>query len=91
MRRPSGSPTRSATTSSTSRATPEAAGKRLRKDEARGKATFVSLLGLEGAQAKARDLVASACDSLAPYGSAAGNLRRRRSSSSDAAAEARRR
>ena len=53
----------------------EAAGKRLRKDEARGKATFVSLLGLEGAEAKARDLVAAACDTLAPYGSAAGNLR----------------
>ena len=28
----------------------EAAGKRLRKDEARGKATFVSLLGLDGAR-----------------------------------------
>jgi farnesyl diphosphate synthase len=54
---------------------PEAAGKRLRKDEARGKATFVSLLGVEGAEARARDLVAEACDSLAPYGSAAGNLR----------------
>ena len=27
---------------------PEAAGKRLRKDEERGKATFVSLLGLDG-------------------------------------------
>ena len=53
----------------------EAAGKRLRKDDARGKATFVSLLGLEGAEAKARDLVAAACDTLAPYGSAAGNLR----------------
>jgi farnesyl diphosphate synthase len=54
---------------------PDSAGKRLRKDEERGKATFVSLLGLEGAQAKARDLVAAACDSLSPYGSAAGNLR----------------
>jgi farnesyl diphosphate synthase len=54
---------------------PEAAGKRLRKDEDRGKATFVSLLGVAGARKKARDLVASACDTLAPYGSAAGNLR----------------
>ncbi len=53
----------------------EAAGKRLRKDEAQGKATFVSLMGLEGARGKARDLVADACDSLVPYGSAAGNLR----------------
>jgi farnesyl diphosphate synthase len=54
---------------------PEAAGKRLNKDEARGKATFVSLLGLDGARGKARDLVADACDTLAPCGSAAGNLR----------------
>jgi farnesyl diphosphate synthase len=54
---------------------PETAGKRLRKDEAAGKATFVSLLGLEGARTRAADLVASACDALAPYGSAAGNLR----------------
>ncbi len=54
---------------------PEAAGKRLRKDEAQGKATFVSLLGLDGARRKARELVEGACDTLAPYGSAAGNLR----------------
>jgi farnesyl diphosphate synthase len=54
---------------------PEAAGKRLRKDEGRGKATFVSLLGLTGARQRARDLVESACDTLAPYGSAADNLR----------------
>lgn len=54
---------------------PEAAGKRLQKDEARGKATFVSLLGLDGARARARDLVAEASDTLAPYGSAARNLR----------------
>jgi farnesyl diphosphate synthase len=54
---------------------PEAAGKRLQKDEARRKATFVSLLGLDGAVAKAQELVAEACDALAPYGSASGNLR----------------
>lgn len=54
---------------------PEAAGKRLRKDEAAGKATFVSLLGLDGARARAEALVARACDHLAAYGSAAGNLR----------------
>jgi farnesyl diphosphate synthase len=54
---------------------PEAAGKRLRKDEGRGKATFVSLMGLTGARQRARDLVQSACDTLAPYGSAAENLR----------------
>jgi farnesyl diphosphate synthase len=54
---------------------PEAAGKRLQKDESRGKATFVSLLGPDGALGKAQELVGAACDALAPYGSAAGNLR----------------
>ena len=54
---------------------PERAGKRLRKDADAGKATFVSLLGLDGARNKARDLVASACDTLSPYGSAAEVLR----------------
>ncbi len=54
---------------------PEATGKRLRKDGAAGKATFVSLLGIEGARQKARDLVSSACDTLSPYGSAAETLR----------------
>jgi farnesyl diphosphate synthase len=54
---------------------PEAAGKRLRKDAEAGKATFVSLLGLDGARQKARDLVSSACDTLSPYGSAAETLR----------------
>ncbi|MCC0066174.1 MAG: polyprenyl synthetase family protein [Rhodovulum sp.] len=54
---------------------PEAAGKRLRKDEAAGKATFVTLLGPGGAAQKARELAARACDVLAPYGSAAENLR----------------
>ena len=53
----------------------EAAGKRLRKDEARGKATFVALMGVEAAERRARELVAQACESLAPYGSAAANLR----------------
>ena len=53
---------------------PGTAGKRLRKDEARGKATFVSLLGLEGAHRRARELVSDAREALAPYGSAAGNL-----------------
>lgn len=53
----------------------EAAGKRLRKDEAQGKATFVALLGLEGARQRARDLAERACDTLAPYGSAAEDLR----------------
>ncbi len=50
------------------------AGKALRKDAAAGKATFVSLLGLEGARARARDLVAGAEAALAPYGDRAANL-----------------
>ncbi len=54
----------------------ELTGKATQKDSAAGKATFVSLLGLEGAQKKARDLVSTACDTLLPYGSAATNLTR---------------
>ncbi|MFO1143258.1 MAG: farnesyl diphosphate synthase [Amaricoccus sp.] len=54
---------------------PDAAGKALGKDEARGKATFVSLLGVDGARARARALVEEAGDALAPYGSAAATLR----------------
>lgn len=56
-------------------ASPEATGKATQKDAAAGKATFVSLLGLEGAQKKARDLVSTACDTLTPYGSSADPLR----------------
>ncbi|MGO4916762.1 polyprenyl synthetase family protein [Pseudogemmobacter sp. W21_MBD1_M6] len=51
------------------------AGKRLQKDADAGKATFVSLLGLDGAKAKARDLVSEAEAALAPYGAAAECLR----------------
>jgi farnesyl diphosphate synthase len=51
------------------------AGKRLQKDAEAGKATFVSLLGLEGAKARARDLVTGAEAALAPYGQDADNLR----------------
>ena len=51
------------------------AGKRLQKDAEAGKATFVSLLGLEGAKARARDLVTEAEAALAPYGSNAESLR----------------
>ncbi|WP_127902113.1 polyprenyl synthetase family protein [Solirhodobacter olei] len=51
------------------------AGKRLHKDAAAGKATFVSLLGLEGARARAAALVAEAEDALAPYGAAGDTLR----------------
>ena len=51
------------------------AGKRLQKDAAAGKATFVSLLGLEGAHARAKALVEEAEAALAPYGAAADTLR----------------
>ena len=47
----------------------------LRKDADAGKATFVSLLGLDPARARARDLVDAACDALSPYGSDAETLR----------------
>ena len=52
-------------------------GKRVHKDAAAGKATFVSLLGLEEARDKAAALVARAESALDPYGEsdAAGNLR----------------
>ena len=54
---------------------PEKAGKRLGKDDAAGKATFVSLLGLETARARANDLVAQAEDALEPFGDRARILR----------------
>ena len=50
-------------------------GKAARKDDAAGKATFVSLMGLEAAKARARDLVTGACDALHPYGDRADTLR----------------
>lgn len=53
----------------------DAAGKRLRKDDAAGKATFVGLLGLDGAKARAAALVAEAEAALAPYGARAEGLR----------------
>ncbi|MEO1562209.1 MAG: farnesyl diphosphate synthase [Pseudomonadota bacterium] len=43
------------------------AGKRLKKDEDAGKATFVTLLGLEGAKARARSEVDAALSALDPY------------------------
>lgn len=51
------------------------AGKRLQKDAEAGKATFVSILGLEAAQTKAKSLVEDACDALSVYGSSAEPLR----------------
>lgn len=53
---------------------PAKAGKRLGKDEAAGKATFVSLLGLEGAEARAAALIAEAEAHLSPYGEGAATL-----------------
>ena len=50
-------------------------GKALRKDGEAGKATFVSLLGLDGAKSRAATLVNDACDALSPYGGAAETLR----------------
>lgn len=44
------------------------AGKKLMKDASANKATFVSLLGVDGAQKKARDLIDEACDSISIYG-----------------------
>ncbi len=53
----------------------EKAGKRLGKDADAGKATFVSLLGLDGAKTRAKDLIDEAETALAPYGDAADCLR----------------
>ena len=50
-------------------------GKGVGKDAAAGKATFVSLLGIDGARARAKELVASATDSLANFDERAGLLR----------------
>lgn len=51
------------------------AGKRLQKDAAAGKATFVSLLGLQAAKARASELITEAETLLKPYGDAAESLR----------------
>lgn len=51
------------------------AGKRLQKDAQAGKATFVSLLGLDGARLRAKALIAEAEEALAPYGDEADSLR----------------
>lgn len=50
-------------------------GKATQKDEAAGKATFVSLLGLDEAKRRAQALVDEACDALSPYGEDAQTLR----------------
>ncbi len=50
-------------------------GKRVGKDDAAGKATFVSLLGLDGAREMTRQLIADGDAALTSYGEGAGNLR----------------
>lgn len=54
---------------------PDKAGKKLNKDAVAGKATFVSLLGLDAARTRARDLVDEAQTALLPYGREAESLR----------------
>jgi len=53
---------------------PEALGKATQKDKGKGKATFVDLLGLDGARKKADALAAEAIAALEPYGRRAGTL-----------------
>jgi farnesyl diphosphate synthase len=50
-------------------------GKAVGKDESAGKATFVSLLGLDAAKRRAETLVEEACDALSSYGNDAETLR----------------
>ncbi len=54
---------------------PEALGKATQKDRSKGKATFVDLLGLDGAKRKADELVSSAIAALENYGTRADTLR----------------
>ena len=51
------------------------AGKRLQKDVSAGKATFVSLLGIEDARLRAKDLIEEAIDALSDYGDKAEPMR----------------
>ena len=53
----------------------ETVGKAVGKDDAAGKATFVSHLGLAGAKTRAAELVDMACDALSEYGPEAQSLR----------------
>lgn len=50
-------------------------GKATGKDAKAGKATFVSLLGLDGAKQRAEELMQTACDALKDYGNDAETLR----------------
>src|ERR1700734_1129708 len=53
---------------------PALVGKQTGKDAAAGKATFVSVLGVDGAKARLRELVAEAEAALAPFGQSAAIL-----------------
>jgi len=53
----------------------DAVGKAVGKDTAAGKATFVSLLGLDGAKSRAVELVDEACDALDIYREGAATLK----------------
>jgi geranylgeranyl diphosphate synthase type II len=48
--------------------TTQTVGKKTGKDQGRGKATFPSLLGIDGARARAQELVSQATEALAPLG-----------------------
>ncbi len=54
----------------------EAAGKAVGKDQAQGKATLVSILGVENARKEAQKLAQRAADTLSPYGRAAEELQK---------------
>jgi farnesyl diphosphate synthase len=56
-------------------ASADAMGKRTGKDQAKGKATLVDLLGLEGAHRECRRLVDAASTALEPFGTRADTLR----------------
>ena len=50
-------------------------GKAVQKDDDHGKATFVSILGINGAKARARDLAEQAAEHLTPFGHKAAPLK----------------
>ena len=55
--------------------TAEELGKRTQKDAEAGKATFIDLLGLDGARKRAHEIAEEACAALEPYGEAADTLK----------------
>lgn len=55
--------------------TPEELGKQTQKDAEAGKATFIDMLGLDGAKKRAHELVDEACAALTPFGNKGGILR----------------